>query len=132
MTSDIDFSIPEIAELLDYLTEDERKEMFALIEADRAHCMWRPLPGPQSMAYHSEADVLGYGGAAGGGKTDLMLGKAVNKHSVSYILRREATQMQGIYNRMTEIMGGAEGFNKSDKIWRFPDGRMVRFGSTPN
>jgi hypothetical protein len=128
----LDLSIPEITELLDYLTADERKEMFAIIEQDRAHCMWRPLPGPQSMAYHSEADVLGYGGAAGGGKTDLMLGKAVNKHSVSYILRREATQMQGIYNRMTDIMGGNEGFNKSDKIWRFPDGRMIRFGSTPN
>lgn len=129
---DIDLNIPEITELIDYLTEDQRREMFALIEQDKAHAMWRPLPGPQSMAYHSEANVLGYGGAAGGGKTDLMLGKAVNKHKVSYILRREATQMQGIYNRMTDIMGGTDGFNKSDKIWRFPDGRMIRFGSTPN
>jgi len=124
-------SIPEIIELCEYLTEDERKEMFALLERDRANCMWRPLPGPQSMAYHSTADVLGYGGAAGGGKTDLMLGKAVNKHTVSYILRREATQMQGIYNRMSDIMGGTDGFNRSDKIWRIGN-RMVRFGSTPN
>lgn len=29
---------------------------------------WVPNPGPQTMAYHSEADILGYGGAAGGGK----------------------------------------------------------------
>lgn len=29
---------------------------------------WRPLPGPQTMAYHSKADILFYGGAAGGGK----------------------------------------------------------------
>jgi hypothetical protein len=132
VTAHIDFSIPEITELLDFLTEDERKELFAILEQDRASMMWRPLPGPQSMAYHSDADVLGYGGAAGGGKTDLMLGSAINRHSISYILRREATQMQGIYNRMTQIMGGQDGFNKSDKIWRFPDGRMVRFGSTPN
>lgn len=133
MNAQLDLNIPEIAELLDYLTEDERKELFAILEEDRANCMWRPLPGPQTMAYYSDADVLGYGGAAGGGKTDLMLGKAVNKHRVSYILRREATQMQGIYNRMTDIMGGTDGFNKSDKIWRLPPGdRMIRFGSTPN
>lgn len=132
MTAHFDFEIPEITELLEYLTEDERKELFAILEQDRLSCMWRPLPGPQSMAYHSDADVLGYGGAAGGGKTELMLGKAINKHKVSYILRREATQMQGIYNRMTEIMGGQDGFNKSDKVWRFPDERMIRFGSTPN
>jgi len=126
------FSVPEIAELLPYLTDAERDEMFVLLEQDKALHMWRPLPGPQSMAYHSDADVLGYGGAAGGGKTDLMLGKAVNQHAVSYILRREATQMQGIYTRMTQIMGGTDGFNKSDKIWRIGGDRFVRFGSTPN
>jgi hypothetical protein len=128
----LDLNIPEITELLPHLTEDERAELYAILAEDIANVMWRPLPGPQSMAYHSEADVLGYGGAAGGGKTDLMLGKAINKHKISYILRREATQMQGIYNRMAEIMGGTDGFNRSDKIWRLPDGRMIRFGSTPN
>lgn len=128
----IDLSIPEITELIPYLTESERKELFAVLEQDAAEHRWRPLPGPQSMAYHSDAAVLGYGGAAGGGKTDLMLGKAVNKHKVSYILRREATQMQGIYTRMADIMGNTDGFNKSDKIWRLGPDKLVRFGSTPN
>lgn len=127
----IDLSIPEITELLPYLKESERKELFAILEEDAAKHRWRPLPGPQSMAYHSDAGVLGYGGAAGGGKTDLMLGKAVNKHKISYILRREATQMQGIYNRMRDIIGDTSGFNKSDKIWQL-EGGMIRFGSTPN
>lgn len=128
----LDLSIPEITELLPYLAENERRELFAVLEEDAAKHRWRPLPGPQSLAYHSDAGVLGYGGAAGGGKTDLMLGKAVNKHKISYILRREATQMQGIYNRMTDIMGGTDGFNKSDKIWRLADDQLIRFGSTPN
>ena len=57
-------SIHEIEELLPYLTEEERKELFSILEHDRVNVMWRPLPGPQSMAYHSTADVLGYGGAA--------------------------------------------------------------------
>lgn len=125
-------SIPEIEELLPYLSTDERKELFSVLERDAANCMWRPLPGPQSMAYHSEADVLGYGGAAGGGKTDLMLGKAINKHKISYILRREATQMKGIYTRLAEIVGGKDGFNGQDKVQRFPDGRAIFFGSTPH
>jgi hypothetical protein len=29
---------------------------------------WLPLPGPQTMAFRSEADIMGYGGAAGSGK----------------------------------------------------------------
>lgn len=132
MLADDLYSVPEIAELLPYLTEQERGELFDILEHDRLTHRWRPLPGPQSTAYHSTADVLGYGGAAGGGKTDLMLGKAVNQHTVSYILRREATQMQGIYTRMAEITGSTDGFNKSDKIWRFAEGKFVRFGSTPN
>ena len=36
--------------------------------------VWVPQDGPQSMAYHSLADVVFYGGSAGGGKTDLLLG----------------------------------------------------------
>jgi len=35
------------------------------------YCNWEPLPGPQEMAFNSEADILGYGGAAGRGTTDL-------------------------------------------------------------
>ena len=37
---------------------------------------WSPLPGQQTIAYHSPADILFYGGAAGGGKTDLLVGVA--------------------------------------------------------
>lgn len=128
----LDISIPEIQELLEFMSADERKELFALIERDFANCIWRPLPGPQTLAYNSRADVLGYGGAAGGGKTDLMLGSALTTHKVSYVLRREATQMQGIYNRLFEIMGGRDGFNGADKNYRSPDGRFIRFGSTPH
>lgn len=127
-----DLSPAEIEELIEFLTPEERKELFAIIESDMRTYNWRPNPGPQTMAYYAKADVVGYGGAAGGGKTDLLLGAAVNRHKISYILRREATQMQGIYNRMTEIMGGRDGFNRSDKLWYLPDGRLVRFGSTPH
>lgn len=63
----------EIAALLPHMTPDERRLVDELVRRDAAP--WRPLPGPQSMAYHSAADVVGYGGAAGGGKTDLACGQ---------------------------------------------------------
>ena len=51
-----------------YLTNAERAELDALIAADIAARPWLPLPGPQRMAYESDADVIGYGGAAGAEK----------------------------------------------------------------
>jgi hypothetical protein len=36
-------------------------------------------PGPQTMAYESKADIVGYGGAAGGGKTDLACGSIITR-----------------------------------------------------
>lgn len=93
---------------------------------------WVPQPGPQLEAYLSEADVLGYGGAAGGGKTDLAIGKALTQHRKTAIFRREGTELGGVYDRLVEVVGNAEGFNGRDKVWRFPSGRQIEFGSTPN
>ena len=94
--------------------------------------LWIPLPGPQSAAFSSTADVIGYGGAAGGGKSDLAIGLSLMKHRVSAIFRREATQLSGVIERMAQILGGRDGFNGSAKIWRLSGGRRIEFGSTPN
>src|SRR5690349_13379609 len=70
--------------------------------------MWAPLPGPQTLAYHSPADELFYGGAGGGGKTDLILGLALTAHTSSIIFRREFSQFrgpEGIIERSREIIG---------------------------
>lgn len=93
--------------------------------------LWRPLPGPQRQAYEALADVVGYGGAAGGGKTDLACGKALTQHQRVLVLRREATQLTGIIDRFTELLGGRDGYNGADRIWRLP-GAQIEFGSTPN
>jgi hypothetical protein len=79
-------------------------------------------------AYLSEADVLFYGGSAGGGKTDLEIGLALTQHQRSIIFRREAKQLQGIFDRLTDILGSRDGFNGHDGIWRLP-GRQIEFGS---
>lgn len=118
----------EIAELLPYLTAAERKELDALLSLDKRP--WLPLPGPQLMAYESTASIIGYGGAAGGGKTDLACGKAITQHQKILVLRREATQLTGIIDRFTELIGRG-GYNGQDKIWRQP-GLQIELGSTPN
>lgn len=95
-----------------------------------------PLPGsPQEQAYDLDrkVDVIGYGGAAGGGKTDLACGLALTQHKKTAIFRRESTQLEGIYQRLEELVGSKDGFNGSNKIWRgLPGDRIIEFGSVPN
>lgn len=124
----------ELAELQRHLTPAERKELDALIAQDMQQALWRPLPGPQTMAAHSQADVIGYGGAAGGGKTDLAIGKALTQHFEALVLRREATQLKGIIRRLERLLGGRDGYNGQDKRWAKAGPREVdiEFGSCPN
>jgi hypothetical protein len=90
---------------------------------------WEPLPGAQSLALESKADILFYGGAAGGGKTDLILGAAYTKHTRSIIFRREYPQLKGIIDRSIEIFSGDGRLNKADLFWAFPNGRQIEFGA---
>ena len=115
------------ADLLRYLTPSERKALDALLADDPV--LWRPLQGPQADAYWSEADIIGFGGAAGGGKTDLACGKALTQHRRTLIMRREATQLTGIEDRFVELLGSREGYNGRG-VWRLP-GRQIEFGSAP-
>lgn len=119
--------------LLDHLTADERREFDELLVGDGA--LWRPLPGPQWRAYHSEADVTGYGGAAGGGKTDLGVGLALTQHQRVGIFRQNGTELINIVDRIAEILGTREGYNGADRVWRTQrrDGvpLQIEFGSFP-
>ena len=65
-----------------------------------------PQTGPQTLAYLSEADELYFGGQAGGGKSDLILGLAATAHRRSLVLRREATQLRDLTDRLLEITNG--------------------------
>ena len=49
--------------LLSLATDDERREIMAILEADMAEVLWRPQVGRQSLAADSQAFVTGYGGA---------------------------------------------------------------------
>ena len=115
-----------------YLTPAEREELNALILADLAEHRWRPLPGPQTMAYNSTADVIGFGGAAGGGKTDLAIGMATNQHHRTQMFRREGPQLKGIIDRLAEILGSRQDINGNPPVYRDDDDRQIEFNSMPN
>lgn len=122
-------TIARVKALLATLSPEQLREVDQLV-TDGAP-IWQPLPGPQTMAYESEADIIGYGGAAGGGKTDLACGLALTRHTVSAIFRREATQLTGIIDRLTQILGSTQGYNGQQKIWRLPNAQ-IEFGSVPH
>lgn len=119
----------EAKALLEKMSPEELAAVDAMLAADKA--IWRPQPGPQTMAYESEADILGYGGSAGGGKTDLLCGAALTQHKKVMIFRREGPQLTGIIDRLEELIGNKDGFNGQKNIWRLP-GRQIEFGSVPH
>lgn len=90
-------------------------------------------PNPQRLAYESEADVLGYGGAAGGGKTALLLGLAATRHRRSVIFRRVFPNLRGVIDESRALFN-AEGrdhsrdsFNEMLHRWALADGRKIEF-----
>lgn len=124
------YSVKEIEALLSQLSTDEMAQIDAILKDSP---IWLPLPGPQTIAYLSDADIIGFGGAAGGGKSDLAIGKALTQHQKSIIFRRESTQLTGIIDRFIEIVGNRDGYNGQEKIWREPlPGLQIEFGSMPN
>ncbi len=128
MSSEIDL----ITEMLQFLTEDEQAEVNALLAADAP--LWVPLPGPQSEAYQSPADILFYGGSAGGGKTDLLCGLALTSHANVAIFRRVGTELTSIIDRAAKIVGNRDGLNMSSPpTWRREEaGQLIEFLSCPN
>lgn len=121
------------------MDESERKRLDALLIEQRG--LWAPLvdleepekPTPQAQALESPADELFYGGAAGGGKTDLLIGSALTRHHRGIIFRREAKQLTAIEERAAEILGTRDGYNATTHIWRLEGRRdaaasMLRFG----
>ena len=121
----------EIQELLPYLTPAELEEVNAIVLQDIEQRPFSPLPGPQTMAFDSLADVVGFGGAAGGGKSFLAAGKALTQFDKSMILRRNGTELTAIVDEVLNMAGSRDGYNGQDKILRLAD-RQIEFGSTPN
>lgn len=93
---------------------------------------------PQAMAYFSEADITGYGGAAGGGKSDLVDGLGLTRHRRSIVFRRESKEVRDLFRRAVEICStaGAEYKSKAstgDESVYLPNGdREIEYAGVKN
>lgn len=101
-------------------------ELDSILDAELS-APWLPNPGPQTEAFYSPADVLLYGGQAGGGKSHLLLGLASTVHHRSLILRREAAELDGLIEDSRAILGGRARFNGQKNTWRSTN-RILKFG----
>ena len=124
---------------LDGLDEDQWQERLAsLTEAEKAEIAaavrrlpkCRPQPGPQTMAFKTMADVTGYGGAAGGGKTALLAMLGLIEHERSVIFRFDKTQLNGLIDDLVRFYGTQVGLNRQAGIFRFADrpGHLLEIG----
>lgn len=107
------------------MTQREIEEMEALLTSfSDVDAIWQPFPdSPQEAAYECTADVIGYGGAAGGGKTDLLIGKAFTQFRRGVIYRLNNPDLQDLIERGDDILDGTASFVRGEKRrWELPDG----------
>lgn len=127
----------EVEAWLKTLDQDQIDAIADLID-NSSYALWAPNPGPQMEAFLSPADELFFGGAAGGGKTSLLVGLSLIAHQRSLILRRESTQLRGFIDDLARILKTRDGLNKQDGQWRVPPAlahqpdQLIEFGGVPN
>lgn len=120
--------LTELERILGDLPEDRLKGIAKATEPLFSAMKFVPNPGPQTLAYESEADELFFGGSLGGGKSELLLGLALNSHRRSLLLRRLNAEVSGLIDRMVEIVGHSKGLKRNPPaMWRLPN-QVIMFG----
>lgn len=120
--------ISQLEAVIASLTGEDRKQLEALVSIE----VEKPFlanSGPQTNALLSMADILLYGGQAGGGKTALEIGAYFAGHHSGLILRREAVQLDGLIEFCKEI--GEPKYGKfvggNENVFKRHDGGRLKF-----
>lgn len=114
------------------LMPSEKRYLTRVIEKK---ARWTPQNKPQWLAFLSRADEIFYGGAAGGGKSDLILGLAGEAHHRSIIFRRVFPNLRFLIERSRQIYNPEssahqkDSYNESLHVWRLENGNMIEFGA---
>jgi hypothetical protein len=121
----------EVLEALEKRPPAQRAKVEEVALDQTADLHWVPNPGPQTDAYFCEADELYYGGEAGGGKSDLVIGLALNCHKRASIFREFKDDAKELGTRLCEIIGTTKGWNEQQGIYR-NSGQLIMFDGLPN
>lgn len=100
-----------------------------------AKAAWKETPCrcPQAMAFYSDADITGFGGQAGGGKSDWIIGTVLNQHRRAIVFRREGKENRDLFERACEIVGDHGESNRTEKLIRnLPGDRQIEFAGIKN
>jgi hypothetical protein len=99
--------------------------------------IWWPISAQQQTALHSTAQILLYGGASGGGKTDFLVWDAQvendNANLRALLIRRSFAEMGQIQDRCRALYSPQGAFwREREHSWVFPSGARVRLGFMAN
>lgn len=120
--------LTEFRSLIAQMSPAELEQLDELL-APELNQKWLPNPGPQTTAYVSQADLMLYGGAGGGGKTDLIVGLCANNdHERAVVFRRSYGELDDIGERFLEVLGTRQGWNGSDMLFKRGK-KLVEFGA---
>ena len=117
-----------------YLSPEELAELTTALQTQAQHHVFFPTP-KQKLVVDSVADIVGFGGAAGGGKSYLLTGLAATQHQRSAIIRPQKNQCLKFVKELSKMLGGSTGYSSQNSEFAFTaegGDRLVKFFGLDN
>lgn len=137
--SKLNTQTPSLHEFWQCSTQAQKNKLEEYARLRAIAAMWakmeKPQPGPQSEYFTNEADIIIYGGSAGGGKTWSLLTDAAQYCNIpdyrGIIFRRTSPQITNsgaLWDAADKIYRTLDAEPFIGKLaWRFPGGAIVTF-----
>lgn len=122
-----DITVDSLTALIRAMTPEQQAELQKIAKPSLEK-VWVPQPGPQADAYYSEADETLYGGAAGGGKSDLIIGLATTAHLRSLVFRAQSVDLGGFWDRLREVEPTPRTKDDNKRRMLTRDNRLIECG----